>query len=84
MIAHLYKNPALLSEFIWQSVKDLPKESIDEVLSFLLFVRKKNNQPELFDIEQELIKDELRQKNNHEIHHLEMEFENYRNKFPHE
>ncbi len=79
-----YNNPTSVQEFIWQSVKDLPKESIDEILSFVLYVRKKNSQPELFNIEYEILNDELHQNSINETRHLEKEFENYKNEFPHE
>jgi len=82
--SNLYNNSALLQEFIWHSIKDLPKESVDEILSFMLYVRKKNYHPELFDIEYEILNDELLQKSINETQHLEMEFANYKNKFPNE
>ncbi len=37
----LYNNSAFLQEFIWRSIKDLPKESVEEILSFVLYVQKK-------------------------------------------
>jgi len=78
------KNPKIVQEFIWQSIKDLPDESIEEIISFVLYVCKKNIQPELFDVEYELLNLELHQNSSKETLHLEEEFENYKNEFPHE
>jgi len=80
----LYNNTNLIQAFIWQSIKDLPKESIEEILSFVLYIRKKNQQPELFNIEYEILNEELHENSNKEVQHLEMEFANYKNDFPHE
>jgi len=79
-----YNNPATVQEFLWQSIKDLPNESIDEILSFVWYVRKKNYQPELFNIEYEVLNQELHQNSIMEAQHLEKEFENYKNEYPHE
>lgn len=78
------KNPKIVQEFIWQSIKDLPDKSIEEIINFVLYVRKKNIQPELFDVEYELLNLELHQNSSKETLHLEEEFENYKNEFPHE
>jgi len=81
---NFYNNPTLLQRFIWQSIKDLPNESVDEILSYVIYVRKKNMQPELFDTECEILAEELRQNSLKETQHLESEFENYKRDFPHE
>ena len=71
-------------EFIWNYVKDLPIESLDEILSFIVYVRKKTFQPELFKIDYALLNNELSQKDEQETTHLLAEFDNYKTKYPHE
>jgi len=78
-----YNNPKSVQDFLWLSIKDLPKESIDEILSFVLYIRKKNFQPELINLEYELLNEELHKNSIHETQHLEEEFENYKDEFPH-
>ncbi len=44
--------------------------------------KKKNYQPELFNIEYEIFNDELHQNSISETQHLELEFANYKNEYP--
>jgi hypothetical protein len=71
-------------EFIWSYIKDLPTESLNEIISFIVYVRKKTLQPELFKSDYNLLATELSEKDNFETKHLLEEFDNYKTKYPHE
>lgn len=36
-------------EFIWQTMKSLPEESVNEILNFVLFVQSKTLHPEFYE-----------------------------------
>lgn len=71
-------------ELIWSSVKDLPDESLYEILSFIVYVRKKTFQPELFKIDYELLNNVLSTKDIRETSHLLEEFDDYKILYPNE
>ena len=73
-----------LKDFIWQNVKDLPQENVNEILNFIIYIRKKIYNPELFNINYSDINKELIQKSKNETIHLEEEFLNYKTIYPHE
>ena len=75
----------LIQDLIWANIKDLPKESIQEILAFIAFVRTKNFHPEVLKSpESELLRQELSMLNEHELAHLEFEFAGYQSLYPHE
>jgi hypothetical protein len=39
-----------IKEYIWQNMKDLPDESLNEILNFVIFTRKSIYEPQLFQI----------------------------------
>jgi len=84
MLINYYDNPIKIQEFIWQLVKDLSQENIDKILNFILYIRQKKIDIELFDVDYEILNKELVQKSILETLHLEQEFENYKIEFPHE
>ncbi len=74
-----------IQELIWDNIKDLPRESIQEILAFIVFVRTKNFHPEVLKSpESELLHHELRVLDSHELAHLELEFADYQTQYPHE
>ena len=73
-----------LKDFIWQNVKDLPQENVNEILNFIIFMRKKIYNPEIFNIKYSDINQELIQKSKFETKHLEEEFLDYKTIYPHE
>jgi hypothetical protein len=74
-----------IQDLIWANIKDLPKESIQEVLAFIVFVRTKNLRPELLTSpEYDLLNYELTVLDAQEAAHLELEFADYQSLYPHE
>ena len=74
-----------IQELIWANIKDLPKESVQEILAFIVFVRTKNFHPEVLKSpEVELLRHELSTLDAHELAHLELEFADYQALYPHE
>lgn len=75
-----------IQEIIWANIKDLPKESISEILDFIVFMRTKAFRPEV--LEQPSVQDFLR----HDLSvldaadtsHLEFEFADYQVLYPYE
>jgi hypothetical protein len=77
---------ASVQEAIWANVKDLPKESIREILDFIVFIRTKTFHPEVLEksIGHQSLHHELSNLDNTEISHLESEFADYQALYPHE
>jgi len=74
-----------IQELIWANIKDLPKESIQEILAFIVFVRTKSLHPGMLKSpESELLRHELSALDAHELAHLEEEFAGYQALYPHE
>lgn len=74
-----------IQDVIWANVKDLPQESIQEILAFILFVRTKTFHPEVLKGQaDELLQRELTNLDKHELAHLELEFADYKSLYPHE
>ena len=74
-----------IQEIIWANIKDLPKESIQEILTFIVFVRTKTLHPDVLkNYEDELLNHELSSLDKHELAHLELEFADYQSLYPHE
>lgn len=68
---------------IWANIQDLPKESMAEILDFIVFIRAKNFQPEIFKPPYNtLIKEDLSVLNEEETAHLEQEFKDYKKTYP--
>ena len=78
-------NAIPIQDLIWANVKDLPQESIQEILAFIVFVRTKTFYPEVLkDNAAGLLQRELSSLDKHELVHLELEFANYQSLYPHE
>ena len=75
---------AKIKEYIWHNINDLPEDRLNEILDFVIFIRKKVYEPDFFQINNESINDELKAKSRSEIQHLEEEFTGYKTKYPHE
>lgn len=77
---------APIQDVIWANIKDLPKESISEILDFIVFVRTKNFRPEVLEqpAKHDSLHYELSVLDKAETSHLELEFEDYQSLYPHE
>ena len=74
-----------IQELIWANIQDLPKESIQEVLTFIVFIRAKSFHPEMLaSPERDLLRYELSVLDAQEKRHLELEFADYQALYPHE
>ncbi|MBI5915797.1 MAG: hypothetical protein HY842_10495 [Bacteroidetes bacterium] len=72
-----------LKQIIQNGIHDLPKDSLQEVANFVLFVRARLKQGKSFN-EQALaafLAQELQALSATETSHLEQEFENYQNRY---
>ena len=78
-------NPAFnVKEFVWSNIKDLPKDSLNEILSFIVYVRKKTYQPDLFKFQYPPLYEELSNLDKFEATHLLEEFQDYKTLYPNE
>ena len=77
---------SVYEQLILEGIKGLPRESLDEITDFIYFVRKRTFQPEQFlaDLHQLGVRAELKQLSRDEDAHLEMEFKDYEQCYPHE
>jgi hypothetical protein len=75
-----------IQEVIWANIKDLPKESISEILDFIVFVRTKTFHPEVLEqpAGRGLFHRDLSTLDETETAHLEHEFADYQALYPHE
>ena len=73
-------------QLIIEGIKGLPSEMLAEIADFVYFVRKRVQQPQVFEEEQRnaLLGVELKQLSREEEAHLEEEFENYEQLYPRE
>ena len=71
-------------KLIVEGIKGLPPEVLAEIADFVYFIRQRAIQPETFEeeLENALLRAELRQLSRDEEAHLEKEFENYDRLFP--
>jgi len=71
-------------QLIIEGIKGLPPEILAEIVDFIFFVRKRVIQPEVFEAELQnvLLRLDLRQLNRDEETHLEKEFEGYEQVYP--
>ncbi|MFN8446959.1 MAG: hypothetical protein U0175_39560 [Caldilineaceae bacterium] len=82
--------PQTYKQLIVDGSQDLPrKQSIAhnlliEIADFVTFLRKRATNPEILIDEQVALQlnQNLQQMSNHEANHLEMEFQNYKQRFP--
>lgn len=72
-------------QLIMEGINDLPQEMLAEIADFVYFVRKRAVQPDLFEEELKtaLLKVDLQQLRQIELSHLEEEFKDYDQRFPH-
>jgi len=73
-----------IKDYIWQCMNDLPEDRLHEILDYVIYIRKRVYEPELFQLDNMSINEELIAKSTHEVQHLEEEFIDYKTKFPHE
>ena len=71
-------------KLIIEGIQELPPASLSEIMDFVYFIRKKALQPELFKQEIQSLQQSLDMINREELNHLEAEFENYQERYPHE
>ena len=69
-------NVQQIEQEILQNTKELPKEALIEILDFILFIRNKNKNNKM--------KDDLSLLSKTELDHLEEEFKDYKEIYPHE
>jgi len=71
-------------QLIIEGIKGLPPEILAEIADFIFFVRKRVIQPEAFEDELQnvLLRLELKQLSHEEEAHLEKEFEDYDRLYP--
>jgi len=73
-------------QLILEGIKGLPPEILAEIADFIYFVRKRAVQPQVFEeeLQNALMRVELRQLSRDEEAHLEKEFEGYDQLYPRE
>jgi hypothetical protein len=73
-------------KLIIEGIKGLPPETLVEIVDFIYFVRKRVLEPQIHEAELEnvLLKAELKLLNRNEALHLEQEFEDYEQQYPQE
>jgi hypothetical protein len=69
MMAEMYQ------QLIVEGIRDLPSETLAEIMDFVYFIRKRTLEPHQ-------IAEELKQLSRAEITHLEKEFESYEKGYP--
>lgn len=77
--------PQVYKEMIVSGIQDLPPALLAEVANFVYFMRKQVDDPNAFAVEQYslLLNKSLEQFENDELTHLEAEFADYEQQFPH-
>jgi len=72
-------------QIIIEGINGLPQEMLAEIADFVYFVRKRAMQPDLFEeeLENALLQVDLKQLRQSELNHLEEEFKDYDEHFPH-
>ena len=73
-----------LEKKIIDETKNLSTETLMEILDFIQFLKIKNQRPKNQDSYISKVSDELSAKEQYSLKHLEDEFQNYREKYPHE
>lgn len=73
-------------EMIAESIRDLPEETLAEIVHFVLFMRKKTFEPKVFEDELwgKKLEMELKQLGRDQEAHLEQEFADYDRLYPRE
>lgn len=73
-------------QLIIEGIKGLPPNILAEIADFVYFVRRRALQPQAFEeeLQNALLRVELRQLSRDEEAHLEEEFEGYDHLYPHE
>lgn len=71
---------------ISEGIKNLPPETLAEIVDFIYFMRRKALDPQVFseELRSPLLNEELRQFSKAETSHLEKEFEEYAQRYPRE
>ncbi len=80
----MLQQDSYIKEYIWNSLSNLPKDSLNEILNFVIYTQKKVSQPDLFQFSYDNHNTDLSRKSKKEIEHLEDEFYDYKKKYPHE
>lgn len=72
-------------QLILEGINGLPPELLVEIADFVYFVRRRSAQPDVFEqeLENALLHVDLKQLRQSELNHLEEEFEDYDQRFPH-
>ncbi|MFX0204119.1 MAG: hypothetical protein ACFFCW_49100, partial [Candidatus Hodarchaeota archaeon] len=74
----------LLEKTIIEEIKDLPFEALNEILDFIKFIKAKKIKNLIKDSIEKTLSDELSELNTGSLTHLEEEFANYKEHYPHE
>ena len=78
--------PQTYKQLILEGIQDLPTDLLIEIADFVYFVRKRAVAPDTFAAEQYalLLGQERQQMSAAEANHLEAEFQDYEQHYPHE
>lgn len=78
--------PQTYKQLIVDGIQDLPMDLLAEIADFVYFVRKRATDPEQFAAEQYalLLQQDLQQMSAAEANHLEAEFQDYEQRYPHQ
>lgn len=76
----------IYQQLIVQGIRGLPAETLAEIADFVYFLRKRVQQPDVFaeELRSALLGEELKQVSRNEEAHVEQEFADYEQRYPHE
>ena len=76
----------IYQQLIVQGIRGLPAETLAEIADFVYFLRKRVQQPDIFaeELRNALLGEELKQLSRDEEVHVEQEFADYEQRYPHE
>jgi glutaredoxin 2 len=75
---------AIIEKMIIEETKNLSSEALNEILDFIQFIKTKKYKKLLKETFEENITTNLNELNTVSLIHLENEFANYKEKYPHE
>jgi len=75
---------AVLEKLIVKEAKDLPTETLNQILEFIQFIKAKRLEKFGDEPFEKAINNELNDLNKMSLLHLEEEFANYKEQYPHE
>lgn len=75
---------AVLEKLIVKETKDLPTETLNQILDFIQFIKAKGREKFTGELFEKDVNDELSELNKMSLLHLEEEFAGYKEQYPHE